>query len=106
MVLSRITREALEPVAQKFGGIYLLYCKPANLLYVGQTRRNFKRRWEEHLFDLERHRHSNKNLQAAYNEFGAKSIGFAILEVVTDPTLLDAREKWYIEKIGFANMMR
>lgn len=94
---------ALRPWAI-YPGIYAVTCAPARLVYVGQSRRAMRVRWDEHWLLLRLGRHANNRLQAAWNQHGERSFDVCILEVVMDTKQLDAREKYWIVRIGNANM--
>lgn len=96
------TLAILSPVA-KFPGIYLIVCQRANLCYVGQTSRTIAARWKEHWALLQYGRHPNDKMQAAWKQYGGAAFEVAILEVVKNPKLLDARERFWIKRIGQAN---
>lgn len=57
-------------------GIYLLKNLLNNHVYIGQTARNFKSRFNEHKSKLNRNIHTNQHLQNAWNKYGANNFEF------------------------------
>lgn len=87
-------------------GIYKIINKVNNKCYVGQVGKGigktFETRWNEHLRDLRRNKHINRNgkpdkLQNAWNKYGEDNFTFDILEVIENLELLDEREVYWIE---------
>lgn len=60
-------------------GIYVIRHLPTGKVYVGSAVR-LSKRWAEHISLLKRGRHYNSKLQAAYDESGADSFTFEVLE--------------------------
>ena len=54
-----------------YARIYLLELISSNLriLYVGSTKQSLKTRYNQHIGNLKKHRHHNKELQRYYDEF-------------------------------------
>lgn len=79
-------------------GVYKLTNTKNGKFYVGSTYQ-FKRRWTQHLRDLEKNRHTNTYLQNAFNQDGTDSFIFEVIEVVegTKQERLD-REQVYLDK--------
>ena len=90
----------------RWPGIYAVVCPPARLCYVGQTRRAMAIRWTEHFSLLQLGRHPNDAMQAAYKAHGRTAFDVAVLEIVSDMRLIDAREQFWIRRIGSANERR
>ena len=67
--------------------------------YVGATGRTISRRWQEHRKDLIAGDHFNLGLQQAWLEYGPSCFSVVLLEAVNNPAHLDARERYWIEKI-------
>lgn len=85
-------------------GIYAVLCARAGMVYIGQTSRAMIVRWDEHVKLLTLSRHPNTAMQTAWNAHGGAAFEVAILEVVTDAARLDARERYWIRRLGNANM--
>lgn len=80
---------------QKTSGIYALYCKADNKIYIGQS--NFiKRRFDHHRKHLQSKRHVNDKLQFTWNKYGAESFIFFVLEHCSRENLY-IREKAYVD---------
>lgn len=94
-------RAILAPLAT-WPGIYAITAP--GLVYVGQTERAMQARWSEHWRRLAAGTHPNGALQAAWKATRGAGFDVAVLEIVTDARMLDARERWWIKAIGTANM--
>jgi len=57
-------------------GIYLIKNLFNNHVYIGQTARSFKARFNEHKSKLNRNVHTNQHLQNAWNKYGSNNFGF------------------------------
>jgi group I intron endonuclease len=76
-------------------GIYALICLKDQTRYIGGTGR-LDLREEEHWRLLSAKKHYNPRLQKDYDLFGASSFAFVVIEWVSDPTMLDERERYHI----------
>lgn len=83
--------------------IYFIINQVNGLRYVGQTT-NFNRRKNEHIRNLEEHKHVNSKLQAAWNKYGKENF---IFEKITYDNItkeeLNNQEIYYIEKFDTYN---
>lgn len=79
-------------------GIYALICKPTGKMYIGQTRRNFLRRWLEHQGLLFKKKHSSY-IQNAFNKYGYSEFEFRILEFL--PASESNPIEWYNKREVF-----
>lgn len=71
--------------------------------YVGSTV-VINARWRKHIRELRTNKHHCPHLQAAWNKYGESSFVFRVVEVVNDPTQLNAVEQtWLDEHHGTAN---
>ncbi|MHA3772647.1 GIY-YIG nuclease family protein [Verrucomicrobiota bacterium sgz303538] len=77
--------------------IYAIICLIDQFRYIGGTTRIDKRP-DEHWRALANGVHFNKDLQRAYNQHGANSFVFVILEWLADPIELASREKEFLVK--------
>lgn len=77
-------------------GVYQIINLLTGKTYIGSTK-NFGRRKELHFGMLNAGKHSNSNLQEAYNEFGKDCFEFQILELSSIEDLL-INEQTYIDK--------
>jgi len=83
------------------GGIYLIKVPGCNKYYIGKTK-NFKKRWTQHLRDLNKKQHHCKPLQIAYESLLDKNtIVFAVI-YSGKPSL--KKEKEYMNKLGANNL--
>jgi group I intron endonuclease len=82
---------------EKISGVYQITNKADGKKYVGATV-NFSARRCQHLSDLKRGRHENKNLQKAWNEYGQDSFIFSVLEECDKNSLLE-RERYHIQTL-------
>lgn len=88
------------PLKIQKGGIYGILCKSVNKIYIGCTS-NFKRRFTEHKWMLEKHKHHNDHLQNIWNRDGYSSIDFLVLEYCAPEIQLE-REEYYYQKVKAA----
>ena len=80
-------------------GIYLIRNKVNGLVYVGQTRQKFIKRYFLHRYKLRHGIHDNCHLQRAFAKYGEESFEFIIVEVLCgDKELFNEREMFYINK--------
>ena len=91
-----INQEDLDQISLK--GIYKITCTVNNKSYIGSTWKSFKSRWKQHLQKLTTNKHHSKELQSAWNKYGADCFSCQILEIVEDESLLLSREAFFIEK--------
>ena len=77
---------------KKMSGIYLIFDHRTQRGYVGQAV-DIGRRWVFHLWELNAGRHSNKELQEAWNHH-SNAFSFSVLETTEED--LNEREKWWI----------
>jgi group I intron endonuclease len=82
----------------KISGIYKIQSliKPERF-YIGSTI-DINRRWNIHLFDLRKNKHSSILLQRHYNKYGKSDLIFIIIEPCL-PEFLIIREQFYINKL-------
>lgn len=93
----------LSQVDLKKPGIYLIYCKDNEMVYVGQTKGKggFKSRWAHHLYRLRkpdlRYKTGTGNpyMKNVYNKYGEASFQFVAIENCL-PENLNEREGYYI----------
>jgi group I intron endonuclease len=71
-------------------------------VYVGSTPR-FSQRFTEHKRMLDANKHHSRKLQASYRKHGASSFVMKVIEVVSHPAFIYAREQFWIDKHGFSN---
>lgn len=75
------------------GVIYFIANKSNKKIYVGQSS-NFKKRWENHKFLLNKNAHFNPHLQSSWNKYGKDFFKFGILECCSDEEMDDKEDLW------------
>ena len=78
-------------------GIYQIVHTASSKLYVGSAK-YIARRWIEHVRDLRKGNHSSRQMQNAWNKYGAEAFVFSVLENVDDVNDLLAREQFWLDK--------
>lgn len=76
-------------------GVYKIMNVKNGKFYIGSAK-DFKVRWNRHLYDLRRGAHCNIYIQRAYNKYGEGVFSFEIIEIVGN--LLE-REQYWIDKM-------
>lgn len=91
-------------IIKRYGGIYCIACKPASVIYIGQTKRCFEKRWQEHISELNKGKHVNDRMQAAWKQYRDDFL-FLPLEAITskDKAVFDRRERWWIAAVANSN---
>ena len=77
-------------------GIYKITNKITNKFYIGSSN-NIKRRWDEHIRELNRNVHHNSYLQNAWNKYGEENFVFEIIELCNNDTQIE-REQYWLDK--------
>lgn len=96
-------RAALAPF--HFPAIYAIVHIATGRAYVGGTT-NLQDRWRSHKGELRRGVHVLKQLQEVFDDHGADSLEWRILERVTDVTTLLEREQFWIDTLSAADPTR
>lgn len=70
------------------------------MVYIGQTRESFLRRYLWHWWSLKSGQHSNKQLQEDWVKFGESLFTYSVLEVIdkSNAAILDSKEQYYIKQ--------
>ena len=108
--LAQLTRPASNhniPPHNK-SGIYSLTCKTCNLSYVGQTSRNLKTRFQEHIRYIK-----NNNLQSAYaqhilqnrHEYGTIAETMTLIKPLQNESMLLPFEQFHIQSLHQAGKL-
>lgn len=79
-------------------GIYEIRNMNTNCVYIGQTRKPFKKRFFYHRWQLKTNQHENPYLQASFNKHGEDAFRFSVRKIVKDVSSLDESEIEEIEK--------
>lgn len=77
-------------------GIYKITNNVDGKVYIGKSI-NIKRRWKQHINDLDNNKHINKHLQNAWNKYGKKNFKFELLFKSDDEKEIDQKESYYID---------
>jgi len=80
-------------------GIYAIRGLYNNYNLVGQTTRSMYKRWKEHIKYVRCGLHENSYFQNSYNKHGEDKFVFVVLEEISDLSLLNDRESYWIEKL-------
>lgn len=83
-------------------GVYAIWCKVNNKVYVGSAAANFEKRWSGHRWGLQQNRHPNKHLQGAWNAYSEDAFEFVELEFCP-PSHCVEREQFWIDLFDAAN---
>lgn len=79
-------------------GIYRITNTVNGKSYIGKTGVSFGDRWDCHRAQLNGGYHDNPHLQKAWNKYGESAFEFAVVEAVSDASMLDEKEKAYIQQ--------
>ena len=82
-----------------YGYIYKITNTVNNKIYIGQTKRNPKDRWDEY----KRSPH-NEHLKNSFNKYGIESFIFEIIDTAESHEELNTKEKYYISKYDSTNV--
>lgn len=78
-------------------GIYKILNRSTGKFYVGSAI-DLRRRWiDGHRSLLNRNKHQNRYLQAAWNKYGSDDFEFIVLEIIENGDLLLAREQYWLD---------
>lgn len=83
-------------------GIYKITNTANGKVYVGQTE-NLGTRYGRHLYRIGRNEHHNDHLQNSFKKYGEDVFVYEVLEEIKDLSLLDLREKYWIDYHGGIN---
>jgi group I intron endonuclease len=88
-------------------GIYAIDNAVTGMIYIGQAG-DIEKRWQSHVYDLNRNKHGNRHLQTAWNQNGAGAFKFSVLEECPIQHL-NEREQHYLDTyvpLGFCYNIR
>lgn len=60
-------------------GVYKITCVTTGKVYVGSAARSFRRRFQDHRYNLRAGTHHTIRLQRAYNKYGADAFSFEVI---------------------------
>lgn len=83
-------------------GIYKITNTINNKVYIGQSKK-LDKRYNGHLYRIKRKEHHNEHLQRSFDKHGEDKFVYEILEEVKDLSILDLREKHWIDHYGGIN---
>ncbi len=87
-----------DPVIPQTSGIYEIVCRANGRRYIGSAV-NLDKRWRLHYRQLNDGTHHNRHLQRAWSKYGSSEFFFRVVENVTDPSQLVAREQFFIDSL-------
>lgn len=90
------TEPVREDIPNKRSGIYKIECMQNQKVYIGSAV-NIRKRWNYHVEDLRKQKHSNEHLQNAWNKYGANAFKFSVIVYVDEDKLTQA-EQLYIDE--------
>lgn len=96
--------------ANKVSGIYTITNKVTGKLYIGESLDIYRRWHDEHIPQLRKNRHYNKELQNDFNKYGEENFVFEVLERYSgnDPISTKAKililESYFITQFGKAGI--
>lgn len=96
--MKNISIESLSTL-WKVPGVYKITNVKTGGSYIGSTT-NLANRWSVHKYELKTKKHSNKNLQKAWEESGPDAFSFTVLCVVESPCELIATEQHYMDEVS------
>lgn len=76
-------------------GIYKISCTQENIVYIGSSV-DIDRRWKEHVYHLNKEKHTNKKLQEDWDAYGSESFIFEIIERTSE---LVKKEQCWLDKV-------
>ena len=79
-------------------GIYGIRQISTNLIYIGQTKMKFKKRYWNHSWKLNNNIHDNIHLQNAWNKYGYNDFVFEIIHIIDKNENMNDLEIGYIKK--------
>lgn len=108
-------KELKEPklyimTTNKVSGIYTITNKVTGKLYIGESLDIYRRWHDEHIPQLKKNRHYNKELQDDFNKYGEENFSFEILQRYSgnDPISTKVRililESYFITQFGKAGI--
>lgn len=80
--------------------IYKITNNINNKIYIGKTVGTVEKRWKEHIKDYKKRTCEKRPLYRAMNKYGVECFSIEIVEEVKDQTLLNDRERFWIEYFG------
>ena len=83
-------------------GIYKITNTINKKVYVGQSE-NLNTRYSKHLYRIKRNEHHNEHLQRSFDKYGEDKFIYEILEETEDLSLMDLRERFWIDYYGGIN---
>jgi hypothetical protein len=78
-------------------GIYKIKNNETNDFYIGSSY-HIEKRWQRHIYDLDRKKHNNIYLQRVFNKYGIGVFEFDIIELCEKEKLL-IREQFYLDSL-------
>lgn len=92
-----------EDENKKFSGIYKIVQISTGIVYIGQTKMKFIKRYWHHRWKLKHNNHDNKYLQNTWNKYGENDFKFEVIHILKEHENLDELEIMYISKYDSYN---
>ena len=83
-------------------GIYRITNSFTGDKYIGSAI-HLKRRWDFHIYQLERGKHHNPRMQRAWSKYGSSCFYFEPIEILSESSDLLSREQEYLTNLDVAN---
>lgn len=83
---------------KKISGVYQIYCRGNDKLYIGASI-DIHKRWIRHRWDLDNSCHDNPWMQKSWDEYGESEFVFSVLERVRSKSKLGEREQFYFDEL-------
>lgn len=90
---------SILPWVNAYGVVYLIKNVVSGGVYVGQTIRDCRVRWQRHCYDLNHGVHDNPHLQRAWDKYGADMFTIEIVEIAQNQDELNVAEARWIETL-------
>ncbi len=96
-----MTKNSIPRLPARTCGVYTITCTTNGRKYVGSSV-DIAKRFARHFWSLENGTHGNTHLSRAWDKHGAAAFSFEVVELVSDPSALIAREQHWIDKLNTA----
>lgn len=77
-------------------GVYKITCIPNGKIYIGSSK-NIDKRWNEHIYELNNHRHCNMFLQEDWDKYGQSEFKFEVIEETEECNRFEIEQEYIDE---------